>query len=150
MFIAAMEASRYSRFRLIVLVRHRLHQMIDIKGSFFFVLFFFLYFIFPFFVFADSSIYHRDCTCPALGNLSSGVFLERREGWWRNLGGNWSAVVFHPAGGINHFFRFEDRTWKPRIPGETNEVWHGFTLFVKTSRSAKVQRTLVNGDTSWC
>ena len=34
-----MEASRYSRFRLILLVRHRLHQMIDIKGSFFFFFF---------------------------------------------------------------------------------------------------------------
>ena len=88
----------------------------------------------PFFVFADSSICHRGFTCPALGNLSSCVFHERREGWWRDVGGNWSAVVFHPAGGINDFFRFEDWEWKPRNPGDTNEVWRGFTLCGKQSK----------------
>jgi len=85
--------------------------------------FFFLYFISSFFVFADSSICHRGFTCPALGNLSSCVFLERREGWWRDLGGNRSVFVFPPAGGINHFLRLEDWKWKPRMHGETNEVW---------------------------
>ena len=99
--------------------------------------------------FADSSIYRRGCPCSAFGNLSPCVFHERREDRWRDVGGNWSAVVLHHAGDINHFFCLEDRTWKPRNPGETNKVWGCSCLSIITSWSAKVERMLLNDDTSW-
>ena len=102
------------------------------------------------FVFADSPSCGRGCPCPSLGYLSSSVFHERREEWWRDVGGHRSAIVFHHVGSINIYFYLEDWEWKPRNPGETNEVWRGFCLSTKTSLSAKVKQTLLHGDTSWC
>ena len=139
---AAKEASRFPRFRKLFTSSSSSLASRDLQIKQLFVLLsFFLYY------FADSSIYRRGCPCSAFGNLSPCVFHERREDRWRDVGGNWIAVVLHHAGDINHFFCLEDRTWKPRNPGETNKVWHCFCLCIKTSRSAKL--TLLNGDTSW-
>ena len=121
--------------------RHRCHHIIDKKEVVCILSSLFV-------VFADSSSCRRRCQCPSPSYLSSCVFHEWREEWWRDVGGYRSAVVLHDARSINIYFYLEDWEWKPRNPGETHEVWRGF--WTKTSWSAEVKQTLLDGDTLWC